>query len=290
MSETTKTAGIGGKKREQFDNSLKVGLAEVKVIAINPNTEEYKDLLGIELKEESKAAEYLGESKDGNTTLRIDFWVEMVKTKKKDKITIFLEDKVKANKDDTKNQYINEVGSCSWADDPNNLPDWFVKREYRLANNGEEDLYNLVRHWLGNLDYRHESTEILAPWKDLMKGKVQHFRDQINGEYCTPFVALYTVKTVTKDDEVKEYQSIYNRAFLPSYLLKNFRLVDYKKEEVLQTLQNKKELKAYERFVLQVTGEYGCKDSYILKDIKDYNPDEFLVASNEPLVEDDPSY
>lgn len=290
MSET-KTTGIGGKKREQFDNSLKVGLGEVKVIAINPDAEQYKELLKIELKEDSKATEYLGESKDGNSTLRVDIWVENTKTKKRDKVTFFLEDAKKMNKDGTKYQYINNLGACTWADDPNNLPNWFTKRDYRIAYKGEEELYNCLRHWLGNLDYRDAETILQLEWKQLMRGNLKDLRNEINGDFSTPFVALYTVKTVTKDDgEVKEYQSIYNRAFLPSYLLKNFRLVDYTKPEVLETLQKKSELKPHERFVLAVTGEYGCKDSYILKDLKDYNPDEFLVASNEPLVEDDPSY
>lgn len=296
MSETTKTSGIGGKVREsQFDDSKYVGLAEVEVIAINPNIEEYKELLGIELKEDSKAAEYLGESKDGNQTVRIDLWVQR-KVKdgkfKKDKITFFLEDKARENKDGTKTQYINTLGSCSWASDPNDLPEWFAKREYRVAYNGEEDLYNCLRTWLGNLDYRDAETVLQLEWKQLMKGNVRDLKAEIGGEYATKFVALYTVKTVDKDGEVKEYQSIYNKAFLPSYSLKNFRLVDYTKPEVLDGLRRKKssDLKPHERFALSVTGEHGCKDSFILKDIKEYNPEDFLVASNEPLAEDDPGY
>lgn len=292
MSE--KTTGIGGKKREnQFDNTRYVGLAEVKVIAINPSTEEYKELLGIELKEESKATEYIGESKDGNTTLRVDVWVEAAKLKgKKDKITFFLEDKQKINKEGTKTQYINALGSCSWADDPNNLPDWFVKRDYRIAYNGEEELYNCLRTWLGNLDYRDAETVLQLEWKSLMKGNVKDIKSQVGGEYSVPFVGLYTVKTVEKDGEVKEYQSIYNRAFVPAYALKNFRLIDYSKDDVIEGLGKKKskDLKPHERFVLNVKGEYGCKDSYVLRDVKEYNPEEFLVASNEPISEDDPTY
>ena len=79
-------SNIGGKKREQSQGqgteyAKKVGLFEANVIAINPTEEEYNDILGMELKEGSKAAEYLSSSKDGNTTLRIDVWFEEVKTK-----------------------------------------------------------------------------------------------------------------------------------------------------------------------------------------------------------------
>ena len=107
---------IGGKKREQQsfpESTKKVGLFEANVIAVNPTAEEFKDILNIELKEDSKQTEYLGMSQDGNKTLRIDFWLQEVKTKENFKVTFFLENKEKLNKDATKKQYINSIGMCS---------------------------------------------------------------------------------------------------------------------------------------------------------------------------------
>jgi len=288
-------SNIGGKKKEQqqFESSVKrVGLFEANVIAINPNAEEYKDILGIELKEDSKAAEYLGTSQDGNTTLRVDVWLEEVKNKDKFKVTFFLENKEKENKDQTKKQYINTVGVCSWADDVNNLPTWFSSREYRVAYTGEEDLYNFLRTWLGNLDYRDAETTLQLDWKKLMKGNVKDLKDQIDGEWCTSVVALATIKTVIKDDETKEYQGVYNRAFLPAYAIKQFRLVDFSNPSLIDNLKKKKskDLKPHERFVINVNGEYGCKDFFILKDLKEYNPDDNLVASDKVISEDGADY
>lgn len=286
---------IGGKKREvtQFtETQKKVGLFEGRVIAINPSAEEYKEILGMELKEDSKATEYLGESQDGNTTLRIDFWLEEVKNKDKFKVTFFLEDKEKENKDQTKKQYINNVGTCSWADDVNNLPAWFSGRDYRVANAGEEDLYNFLKTWLGELDYRDAETTLQLDWKKLMKGNLKDLKSQVNGEYCTNVVALATIKTVIKEDDTKEYQGVYNRAFLPAYTIKQFRLVDFSKPDVISGLKAKKskDLKPHERFVLTVTGEYGCKDFYVLKDLKDYNSEDNLVASDKPMSDDGDDY
>lgn len=288
-------SNIGGKKKEQqqFESSVKrVGLFEANVIAINPNAEEYKDILGIELKEDSKAVEYLGTSQDGNTTLRVDVWLEEVKNKDKFKVTFFLENKEKENKDQTKKQYINTVGVCSWADDVNNLPTWFSSREYRVAYTGEEDLYNFLRTWLGNLDYRDAETTLQLDWKKLMKGNVKDLKDQIDGEWCTSVVALATIKTVIKDDETKEYQGVYNRAFLPAYAIKQFRLVDFSNPSLIDNLKKKKskDLKPHERFVINVNGEYGCKDFFILKDLKEYNPDDNLVASDKVISEDGADY
>jgi len=286
---------IGGKKREitqQTEYVKKVGLFEANVIAINPTAEEYNDILGIQLQDGSKATEYLGENADKNKTLRVDFWLEEVKSKDKFKLTFFLEDRVKENRDATKKQYINNVGTCSWAADANDLPTWFTSRDYRVAFIGEEEFYNFVRTWLGGLDYRDASTTLQLDWKSLMKGNLKDLKAQLGGEYATTVVALATVKTVEREGETKEYQGVYNKAFLPSYNLKQFRLIDYNRADILSSLKQKKskDLKPHERFVLNVTGEYGCKDFYILKDMKEYNANDNLVASDSVISEDGADY
>lgn len=287
-------SSIGGKKRENTgDYSKKIGLFEANVIAINPTVNEYKDILGIELQEDSKATDYLGE-RDGNTTLRVDVWLQDVKDENnKIKTTFFLEDKERENKDGTKTQYINSVGMCSWASDPNNLADWFTKdRDVRVAYSGEEDLYNFIRTWLSKLDYRDAETVLELEWKKLMKGNVKDISSQINGEWCSSIVALATVIIKEKDGETKEYQGIYNKSFLLPYSLKQFRLVDYSSDVVIENLLKKvpKDLKAHEKFVLNVIGEYGCKDVYVLKDLQDYNASEHFVSSNKVIDETSADY
>lgn len=286
---------IQGDKRErqqQIEVTKKVGLFEAKVIAINPTAEEFKDVLEIELPEDSKVTEYLGSSRDGNTFLRIDIWLEEARKKDKFKVTFFLEDKERENKDGSKKQYINNIGKCAWADDPNNLSEWFAKRDYRVAYVGEEELYEFLRTWLGDLDYTKESTVLQLEWKKLMKGNLKDLKDQVNGAYCVNVAALATITVKQKDGENKEYQSIYNKAFLPAYYLKNFRLINYNDPTVQSGLRAKKskDLKPHERFVVNVTGEYGCKDYYTLRDIQEYNPDDNLVASDKALTDDGDDY
>lgn len=286
---------IGGKKKEQSqlpELIKKVGLFEAKVVAINPTAEEYKELLGVDLKEDSKATEYLGTSQDGNTTLRLDVWLQNVKNGDKLKVTFFIEDKEKVNKDGNKQQYINSIGSTTWCDSENNLPEWFVAREYRKAYVGEDDLYNFLRTWLGNLDYRDAETTLQLDLKKLMKGNVKDLKDQIDGEWCTNIIALATVKTAIRDNETKEYQSVYNKAFLPTYAIKHFRLVDFSNPSIVESLRKKKskDLKPHERFVINVHGDYGCKDYYILKDLKEYNPEENLVSSDKAMTSDGADY
>jgi hypothetical protein len=282
---------IQGEQREQKqvqEYAKKVGLFEAEVVAINPTTEEYKEVLGIELSENSKVTEYLGQSRDKNTCLRVDVWLREVKSKEKLKLIFFLEDKERDNRDGTKKQYINNIGKTAWADDPNNLPAWFTNRDYRVAYVGEEELYEFLRTWLGKLDFMKEDSVLQADWKKLMKGNASELKGQVNGAYCTNVGALATINMKEKDGENKEFQGVYNKAFFPGYALKNFRLIDYSNVTEQTKLRNKKlrELKPHEKFVVNVTGEYGCRDFYILRDLKEYNPDDNLVASNKVLSDD----
>lgn len=282
---------IQGDQREQKqvqEFAKKVGLFEAEVVAINPTAEEYKEVLDIELPADSKATEYLGKSRDGNTYLRIDVWLKDVKSGDKFKTTFFLEDKERENKDGSKKQYINNIGRCAWADDPNNLADWFTKRDYRVAYVGEEELYEFLRTWLGKLDFMKEDSVLQADWKKLMKGNVSELKGQVDGAYCTNIGALATIVMKEKDGETKEYQGVYNKAFLPAYALKNFRLINYNDVTVQSALRGKKlkDLKPHERFVINVTGEYGCRDFYILRDLKEYNAEDNLVASDAVLSDD----
>lgn len=301
---------IEGTKREVTDLPdfiKKVGLFEAKVVAVNPTLEEYKTILGIDLKDHVKAAEYLGKSNDGNDSVRVDIWLENLKKAEgaehgqRLRVTFFLEDKIRENKDGSKRQYINSVGTCCWAEDTNSLPVWFTgeataPREYRSAYTGEEELYGLLRAWFGKLDLSKGNAELILPWSKLIKGNVKDIREQIDGEWSAPFVALAAVNTKVKEGETKEYQTVYNKAFLPAFCLRNFRLIDYSLPEVIDKLKSKdkKKMSTNEKiilkFVLNVTGEYGCKDFYVLKEMKDYDPKENLVASDKPISSDGSDY
>jgi len=286
---------IEGKVREQKDFSKFCGIFEGSVICVNPSVEEYKEILGIDLKEDSKAAEYIGESKDGNIYLRLNFWLKNVKDGSvfQSPVSFFLENKKRENKDETKLQYINNVGGTSWADDPNNLPEWFSGRDHRVAYVGEEEMYEFLRTWLGKLDYRQAETILQIEWKKLMKGNVKDIKEQIGGEFACNVGVLATVVTrENKEGEVKEYQGCYNKAFLPAYAIKNFRLVDYMDKDVIAKISAKKakDQKPHEKFVLKVTGQYGCADAYLLKDLVEYNPEDFITGTDKVIDNADPSY
>ena len=279
---------IGGSKREipqGGDFPKKVGIFEAKVIAINPNEREYKDILGIELKEDSNATNYYDDIKK---KLRVNVWLQDVNSDFKTNATFWLEHGEKENKDATKKQYINSIGVCSWASSPDLLPAWFLKRDYRVAHIGEEEFLGFVRIWLGGLDFSDMDTEIFLDWKKVMSGDLKDLKEQIDGEFTQTVGALATVKTVDKEDGPKSYQNIFIKSFFPGYSIKSMRVVDYNNPDVVRGLTFRKsaELKMHERFVVNVAGEYGCKDYYTFKELHDYDPDSNLVESDKVIAAD----
>jgi hypothetical protein len=279
---------ISGSKREipqGGDFPKKVGIFEAKVIAINPNAREYKDILGIELKEDSNATNYYDDVKK---KLRVNVWLQDVNSDFKTNATFWLEHGEKENKDATKKQSINSIGVCSWASSPDLLPVWFLKRDYRIAHIGEEEFLGFVRIWLGGLDFSDLSTEIFLDWKKIMSGDLKDLKEQIDGEFTQTVGALATVKTVDKEDGPKSYQNIFIKSFFPGYSIKSMRVVDYNNPDVLRGLTFRKsaELKMHERFVVNVAGEYGCKDYYTFKELHDYDPDSNLVESDKVIAAD----
>ena len=279
---------ISGSKREipqGGDFPKKVGIFEAKVIAINPNEREYKDILGIELKEDSNATNYYDDVKK---KLRVNVWLQDVNSDFKTNATFWLEHGEKENKDATKKQYINSIGVCSWASSPDLLPVWFLKRDYRVAHIGEEEFLGFVRIWLGGLDFSDLSTEIMLDWKKVMSGDLKDLKEQIDGEFTQTVGALATVKTVEKEDGPKSYQNIFIKSFFPGYSIKSMRVVDYNNPDVVRGLTFRKsaELKMHERFVVNVTGEYGCKDYYTFKELHDYDPEANLVESDKVIAAD----
>ena len=283
---------IGGSKREipqGGDFPKKVGIFEAKVLAINPNEREYKDILGIELKEDSNATNYYDDVKK---KLRVNVWLQDVNSDFKTNATFWLEHGEKVNKDETKKQYINDIGVCSWASSEDLLPAWFLKRDKRVAHIGEEEFLGFVRIWLGGLDFSDLETEIMLDWKKVMSGDLTDLKDQIDGEFTQTVGALATVKTVDKEDGPKSYQNIFIKSFFPGYSIKSMRLVDYNNPDVVRGLKFRKtaELKMHERFVVNTVGEYGCKDYYTFKELHDYDPDSNLVESDKVIATDDADF
>lgn len=270
-------SAVQGKLREKKDFSKSVGFFESEVVAINPSREELEKLLNIE--EMERDPEYLKEDeKDGKQKLSLSVWLREIKSKRLFNVRFFLKDEYRTNKTETKNQYINTAGSTCWADDPANLPEWFLTggREYRKAHNGEEEMYAFVKSWLNSLDLRDPSSKLDFEWKKLMKGNVKELVDCIGCDFAGTVVALATVRTADNaEGEAVDYQQVYNRKFLPGFAMKFLRV------------GGKKTPKMVTKFIEEIEDpEYGCQEFYglELKELHEYNPAENIATGNDTAV------
>lgn len=271
---------IGGKQRENTGSTNiefvpQVGVFEAEVVAINPTNEELGALLGREIEKE---IEYTKETDEGDDAITLSFWVMDKKSGDLFNPRFFLVNKERENKDKTKKQYINLSGATSWADDPNNLQDWFSKLDYKVAKKGEEELYNFLRSWLNRLDWN--TNEDMLDTKKLFKGSVKELKDLMKSEYASTVLCMAVARDAEKDGEKKIYQGVYNRDFLPGNCLKFF------------TTKGKKMPKMVDKFIKTITDDqYGCTDHYSLEPLHDFdstlNPNTSLKKE---VGSDDSSY
>lgn len=238
------------------DNSKFVGFTKVEVAAINPTKSEINKLLGKEDSDNDKEIEYLSEDNEGNKKLRMSFWL---RSEKLDRFFVYsfnLIDKVRMNKAGDKHQYVNSVCDSSWADSPENLPDFFTsfieegesvgEKKVKEAIMGEADLCSLVRVWLGRLNWKNPKTEVMIDTKTLFKENYKELRSQIDGNYCTPFVALLGVRT-DESDPNKNYQQVYGK-FLQEGFMESIEKNDFSNSYIS---------KNFNKFMNEASGQYG---------------------------------
>lgn len=269
-----------------------VGLTNVKIVAINPNRNELNKLLGREDKDEDKEIDYLSEYED-KKRVRINIWLRDQTNDNLYNHSFNILDEERLNKTGDKYQYINSTCTTTWIDDEDNLPSWFINfedfqtkevlgsKKYRKALQGEDELVTIVRSWLGKLNWNHQDTEVEINTKKLLSGNFKELQSQIDGDYDTSFTVLLGVKTVEpkegEEGENKQYQSIYTKTILPSSFMKfinnNF------------TFPNERTTKIWNKFKLEISGDYGPDFYYELEVISEYNKAKDLAATSLKKVE-----
>lgn len=290
---------VKGKVKEQKPDYVKefyVGLASVKVVAINPTRAELNKLLGMgEEGEEKEEFKYLDTDKDGNTRLRLSFWLYDEETGKHFVQSIYLIDEERKSKDGKKVQIVNSVCDTTWVPlmegkdgeltdeaDTTFTQEWFMKflskekevlgdKKVRNALRGEEELCNLLRAWL-SMDWYDADTEVMLDTKKLFKENLKELRDLIGDErYSRSFIALLGVNT-SEDDSSKKYQEIFRKAYLPSSFMRYIKAgnkfpSDYTK-------------KTWKKFTDEVNGDYGFSCFHKLAPLSKYNEKEDPVSGN----------
>ncbi len=288
---------VKGKTRTFTGYSPKVGFFRSRVLMINPTLEEiskYQDISNM------KEPEYLGEFEDSNDNktykkVTIVFWLQAVDKDGKDIPNVVfrkiftLIDKVRTNKDGDKTQFINNIGSCTWAKSKEDLKQdkysWFTKREFRESlagafglGAGEEKLYMFLQKWL-SLDYTDPDTELSFDTKPFFKGKFKELQNLLNLEYkdhttfgnATIHTAPGTVTEENPEPTPKVYQNVWDE-FLPG--------------NIWDVLEKPIRPNWIQLYIDRMEGDYGCKDYFITDLMRDYDPDENPTTASSSLHTD----
>jgi hypothetical protein len=115
--------------------------------------------------------------------------------------------------------------------------------------------------------------------KKLFNGNVKELVDVMNDFPANTVTNMATVRVANVNGETKEYQSVYNKEFLPGNCMKYFRVKGKKNPDIVS------------KFIARVSDrEYGCKDVYTFDELTEYNSSMSIVGSDKTIEDEDSSY
>jgi hypothetical protein len=220
------------KEQTQQERTLVTGVCNSNILAINPSKEELAEIIGRDVSG-MKEPSYIGQNRLGDPNVRIDIWMKpsantvyfdsgnvsdpQHKTYKDPyKLAIFLSDKEKSNKDETKNMFINGKVQTAWAPDSETAINyvskagnkWFSEKSVRVCKEGEDQLLDFFSKFT-NADLRDDDTNLVFNDYDAILGgdttELTEIVDAKNKEGKTINVLLGV-----RDGK---YQEVYSYAF-----------------------------------------------------------------------------
>ena len=212
-----------------------VGVAPVKIIAVNPTKAELESIYNTTL---DKEPEYLGSREvNGNNVpfIRVDFVVktdvEKSGVEMTTKASFFVRKQYMMNRDATKVKVVDKYARTAWVtqDEYKNrlIPTYSngparIDKDYRMLYQGEEELLMFVKNYLGILDVdeyadgtwrmRSNPGDYTAGFNDIekwFKGDISEIKSAISMMPDNYIKLLFGVRTT---DEGREYQDVFTRA------------------------------------------------------------------------------
>lgn len=284
-------------EKGDFVKELYVGLTSVRVAAINPTRAQLNKMLGkVEEGDEKDEFKYLDTDKDGNTRMRLAFWLYDEENDKYFVQSIILTDEMRKSKDGKKVQIVNSTCGTSWVPfkegdggeltdeaDETLIQDWFLqfthkdtkevigKKSWRTAVRGEEELGILLRAWIA-MDWYDPETEVLIDTKKLFQENLKELRDMVGSEeFSKPFVILTGVKT-SDEDSSKKYQQVFNKAYLPHSFMRYIKAGNKMPSDYTKN--------AWKTFTEKVKDQYGFTCFHKLVPLTAYVESQDPVAGN----------
>lgn len=231
-----------------------IGVAPVKVLAVNPDKATLEKYFNTTLENEPA---YTGNN-EGIKYARIDFLVQTDAEKcgvdMITRLSFYIRDEKRYNRDKTKIQVIDEYGRTAWvtADEfkEKRIPIYSngnvanISNNYRACRNGEEYLTNFVRTYLNipNVMRYVNNTWVMIENPADAECRFDNIKDWFDGK----FTDIKDINTLMPENKVKvlfgvknaengnQYQDFYNRMFLSNGTSRYERL----QKDVTTSLQN----------------------------------------------------
>lgn len=231
--------GKGSESKEAGVIKRYVGVAPVNILAVNPNKAKLEELYDITIENEPEYISEItvGEDNHKVKNVRIDFIVKTVADKCNgidftSKITFFMRNEYRYNRDKSKVQVIDKYGRTAWvtvdqfkakeipmySNGPANLD-----KDYRACYFGEEELTNFIKLYLNipsvmnyvngkwvMVDNPSDSEARLENVANYFNGNFKELNAVINLQPNNKIKALFGVRT----NEDKQYQTVYTQMFL----------------------------------------------------------------------------
>ena len=268
-----------------------IGVAPVYVLGVNPSKEELEKFYNTQLE---KTPEYIseievGEDKHKVLNVRIDFIVKTDAARCNDidfttKVSFFLRNEYRVNKDASKVQVIDKYGRTAWVTKEQfknkEIPVYSngpanIDKDYRACYHGEEDLTNFIKAYLNipnvmkyvnntwvTVDNPEDCEARLEHISDYFKGNFKELKEVLTLQPSNKVKVLFGVKS-TEDN--KQYQAVFTQMFLRN------SVTDYRK--LNKEVQERKDNGAYP------TTEFSVED------LKEYKVEatDFNSAKSDPF-------
>lgn len=250
-SNYTFMAFAKGKESVDVINKKYIGVAPVYVLAVNPNKEQLEKLYNTQLEKEP---EYLGEVEVGEDkhkvkNIRLDFVVKTVADRCNGiefttKVTFFIRNEYRYNKDKTKVQVIDKYGRTVWVTveqaKAHEIPIYSngpanIDKDYRPIFVGEEELTSFIKTYLNIPDVMKyvNNTWIMVDKPEDCEARLDNIAKYFNGD----FKELKDIISLQPNNKIKvlfgvrntdkgQFQAVYTNMFLKNNVTKYDKLKD----------------------------------------------------------------
>lgn len=251
------------KGKETTDVVIKryIGVAPVKVLAVNPTKAEMEKIYGTDIENDPVYVGKVDVNGQSYNNVRLDFIVatdeEKTGVSMTTKVAIFVREQYRYNRDMTKVQVIDKYGRTAWVTKEqaqnheipvyaNSMPA-NIDKDYRPCYVGEEDLTNFIKAYLNipNVMKYVNGTWVLVDNPQDCEARLDNIKDYFRGDFrelkdimaLQPNNKVKVLFGVRTNDEGHQYQAVYTNMFLKN------GVTDYSKLDA--DLQDRKAAGAY---------------------------------------------